>query len=156
MAKYSTHNWFNLILVLPICLVIGHFYFPKTILAIFGTTFIIGTFLVNPDCDIAHKTNPYSLRGVLLYPFRFYSRVFKHRGISHKHLIGTCTRIIWLIIFFLPLGVLIFVIYPQGIHLLQTFIAAHHEFMITAFIALVIADSAHIFLDRAQRIKWIP
>lgn len=148
MSKYRTHNWFNILLILPLCLILGYFFLPKHLIVLFAIVFIYGTLIMSPDCDIAHKTNPYSIRGVLLYPFRYYSRVFSHRGISHAHIVGTFTRIIWLLIFFTPIGVFLFFTSPEYLSVAYLFLYHHPVELGITILALIISDSSHIFLDR--------
>ncbi len=148
MSNYRTHNCFNFFIIFPPCLIGAYYYLPKELVITFFISFIIGTLLINPDCDIAHKTYVFSLRGILLYPFRFYSRVFSHRGISHSHIAGTLTRIIWLFVFFLPIILFLFFLYPRVLETFSIFLASHPKELLVVFLALLISDSAHILLDR--------
>ena len=49
---------------------------------------------MNPDLGLVHKIKLFSLRGFITLPFRGYSKIFKHKGISHSFLLGSFTRII--------------------------------------------------------------
>ncbi|MDE3048256.1 MAG: DUF2227 family putative metal-binding protein, partial [Verrucomicrobiota bacterium] len=62
----------------------------------FVAAFLYGTFFLHPDLDIAYKIKLFSLKGLLTLPFRPYSYLFRHRGISHMPVVGTLTRVLWL------------------------------------------------------------
>lgn len=98
MANYKTHTGFNLFFTLPISVGLGYYFIQPSekLLVTFTAAFIYGTLFMNPDLDLVHQINLFSLRGFLTLPFRGYSKVFKHRGISHSFLMGSFTRIIWL------------------------------------------------------------
>ncbi len=99
MPSYRVHATLNLAIGLPLSL--GALYYtavPYTTQEFFSFVgaFLYGTFFLNPDLDLAYKTKLFSLRGFLTLPFRPYSRLFRHRGISHMPVIGTLTRVLWL------------------------------------------------------------
>jgi len=99
MPAYRTHVTVNLCLGLPLGLAALKYTVlttPPDILS-FTTAFIYGTFFLHPDVDLARNVRLLSLKGLLTLPFRPYSHLFKHRGISHIPFIGTLTRIVWLI-----------------------------------------------------------
>ncbi len=98
MALYRTHATFNLLIALPLLIwaVIAVLNPTLLYLIIFSATFVYATLYMNPDLDLANKIKLFSFRGLLTLPFRGYSRLFRHRGISHIPLIGTLTRILWL------------------------------------------------------------
>lgn len=71
----------------------------------FSTSYLIGTFLVTPDLDLAEqgvraKSN-WGLLGLLWIP---YGAIFSHRGLSHSWIVGPLTRILYLTIVFLALS----------------------------------------------------
>lgn len=99
MPKYKTHVSVNLFLGLPLSLAAMKYTVqsaPQDTL-IFAGAFIYGTFFLHPDVDLARKIRLFSLKGLFTFPFRSYSLFFRHRGISHTPVIGTLTRILWLI-----------------------------------------------------------
>jgi uncharacterized metal-binding protein len=74
-------------------------------LTAFSTSYLIGTFLVTPDLDLAEqgvraKSN-WGLLGLLWVP---YGAMFSHRGLSHSWIVGPLTRILYLAIVFLALS----------------------------------------------------
>jgi uncharacterized metal-binding protein len=99
--------------------------------------------------DLAYKIKWYSLRGLLSIPFRSYSRVFRHRGISHRLILGSLTRIVWLSLFILAilyLGDWMF-FSIKDLSLFYT----HKQDILYGFSGICLADIAHIFLDKLKR-----
>jgi uncharacterized metal-binding protein len=102
MPAYRTHVSINLFLGLPLSL--GALKYsvlstPTDTIA-FAAAFIYGTFFLHPDVDLARNIRLFSVKGLLTLPFRPYSYLFRHRGISHMPIIGTLTRVIWLLLIF--------------------------------------------------------
>ncbi|MBX7066097.1 MAG: metal-binding protein [Parachlamydiales bacterium] len=102
MPAYRTHVAVNLVLGLPIALAALKYSVPFTPqeLFSFSAAFLYGTLFLHPDLDIAYKIKLFSLKGLLTLPFRPYSYLFRHRGISHMPIVGTLTRVLWLGFFF--------------------------------------------------------
>ncbi len=69
---------------------------PET-LQTFSLSYLIGTFLVTPDLDLAENRmqarNNWGLLGMLWIP---YGALFSHRGLSHTWVIGPLTRLLYL------------------------------------------------------------
>ncbi len=148
MSQYKTHTKFNLFLALPLLLA-GLFYFihPQREYAItFAGTFIYSTLFMNPDMDLAHQIKLKSLRGILSLPFRLYSRVFKHRGLSHSLVFGSITRILWLSAFALLIFYLTNQMLPSKTSFVR-FFHRHEPFIIFGFCGVFIADLCHLLLD---------
>src|ERR1700733_14374310 len=98
MSNYRGHCAFNILLALPVCIA-AQFYIlhpQSAFLLTFAGTFIYTTLFMSPDLDLVHNIKLPSVRGILSLPFRAYSSVFKHRGISHSFFWGSLTRIGWL------------------------------------------------------------
>jgi uncharacterized metal-binding protein len=99
MPSYRTHVTVNLCFGLPLALLsfkLGNIeHIPG--IALFSTLFCYGTFFLNPDLDLTRQIKILSWRGLLTLPFRLYSHLFRHRGISHIPVVGTATRILWLL-----------------------------------------------------------
>jgi uncharacterized metal-binding protein len=73
------------------------------LLGAFTLSFLVGTFLVTPDLDLAeNKVRPKDNWGLLRWLWIPYGKMFKHRGLSHTWLLGPLTRLLyifaWLII----------------------------------------------------------
>lgn len=141
MPCYKTHNRFNIALVLPVLVAaqIAIFKFQSQEVIIFAIAFIYTTLFANPDMDLASKIKLTSLRGFLSFPFRLYSKVFKHRGLSHHVLWGSLTRIMWIGAFFA------FLMWFLGIKW-QLF-PANTLYIYIALFGIFSADIAHIALD---------
>ncbi|MCH9627683.1 MAG: hypothetical protein S4CHLAM2_13250 [Chlamydiales bacterium] len=148
MANYKTHSTFNIFLALP-ALLVGIYYSlhpPYALLLTFVITFTYCTLFMSPDLDLVHNIKLVSLRGVLSLPFRLYSRVFKHRGLSHSFLFGSLTRIVWLagmafLVFFLICEVL-----PSK-HSFMAYYGAYKYYIWYAGAAICLADWSHLLLD---------
>lgn len=71
----------------------------------FSLSFMLGTFLVTPDLDLAENRmrarNNWGLVGLLWVP---YGAIFSHRGISHSWIIGPLTRLLYMIFIALALS----------------------------------------------------
>ena len=63
---------------------------------VFALAYLFGTFLLSPDMDLA-KSDPMSNWGLLRFVWRPHVQVFKHRGISHVPVLGTLTRVLYLL-----------------------------------------------------------
>lgn len=148
MPQYKTHNHFNFFLILPI-VILGGYYFlsiPKRDLIIFSSAFAYSSLFMNPDLDLANKIKLFSLRGVLTIPFRTYSWIFRHRGLSHHLILGTLTRVLWLFLFVFTFSIIFMKIGMHSLHWKSLFSIYRHEFMFALF-GILLADLAHLFLD---------
>lgn len=98
MPNYKAHVAVNVAVGLPLVLAALKYTvsFTPTELFGFSAAFLYGTLFLHPDMDIAYKTKLLSWKGLLTLPFRPYSLLFRHRGISHMPVIGTLTRVLWL------------------------------------------------------------
>ncbi len=112
--------------------------------------FLIGT-LYSPDVDMASKRNFFSsfkknpikstwrLSYIVWVPYSWFSN---HRGFSHQMVFGTLSRVLYLIVMFLPF---FFIAKQQSI--LFNFIQS--SFFIYLVIGWIMADISHILLDHA-------
>lgn len=147
MALYQTHTKLNLLLALPVLFGVSIYLLqtePKLMLT-FGLTFIYGTLFMNPDLDLAHKVKLFSLRGILSFPFRIYSRIFRHRGISHSILLGTSTRVLYLAAF-----ITLVIYFINKSFYMDDFMILyknHKDHFFYGFIGLFLADAFHILID---------
>lgn len=64
---------------------------------VFVVAYLFGTFLLSPDMDL-HTSDPMKNWGVLRLLWRPYSAVFKHRGLSHMPIVGTLTRVVYILL----------------------------------------------------------
>lgn len=146
MAQYKTHTTFNIFIAFPLLIwFITYFFKPSfNSIFIFSTCFVYATLFMNPDLDLANKIKLFSIRGFLTLPFRGYSLIFKHRGISHSFLLGTITRILWLGAFFYLILYLLkrpFLNKKEILALLKT------DLFLYGLSAIIIADFCHLILD---------
>lgn len=69
---------------------------PQT-LALFSISYLIGSFLVTPDLDLAEQhvraKKHWGLLGLLWIP---YGTLFNHRGLSHTWILGPATRLLYM------------------------------------------------------------
>lgn len=148
MAMYKTHTRFNLLVALPI-LGVGIYYLLHPPLAFVGTfivAFTYTTLFMNPDLDLANQIRLFSLRGLFSIPFRSYAACFRHRGLSHHFVLGSLTRIVWLlgwlfIVFFLTYKAL-----PSQKSLI-TMYTQYQPFILYGLAGVCFADWAHLLLD---------
>ena len=148
MAQYRTHTRFNLILALPVLLGITFYTLhpERPFLITFGIAFIYATLFMNPDLDLAHQIKLFSIRGLLSIPFRLYSRVFKHRGLSHHPFLGSLTRILWLALWALISFYLINRTLPNHKSLIQLYLT-NKSYFFYGFAGIFFADLSHLLLD---------
>ncbi|MDP1609276.1 MAG: DUF2227 family putative metal-binding protein [Chlamydiales bacterium] len=154
MSSYKTHVTFNLCLALPAAIAgIYYIYAPPThFLVTFISAFFYGTCFMNPDLDLIHQIKLFSLRGFLTLPFRFYSKFFKHRGLSHSLLFGTATRILWLS----GMALLLFYLVYQTVPSQKTFLSYFSDYKLYALYGLagiILADWCHLALDHQKTFK---
>ncbi len=108
MALGKTHELIN-ISVLPFFI----FLIPENFILPFFSGYIFGTFFMSPDIDIpqSRASRRWRMLRCLWYP---YQALFKHRGISHIPVIGTLTRLLYIIflvtfLYFVIIGILGFI-----------------------------------------------
>ncbi len=149
MPQYKTHAKFNIFLALPVALIILIYYLTaaKNNILIFSLSFVYATLFMNPDLDLTNKIKLFSIRGFLSFPFRTYSYVFRHRGLSHSLFFGTITRLLWLFLFFLVISYLFNITFLQKINF-TSLMKVHKEEIIYLFSGFFIADFFHVILDR--------
>ena len=80
---------------------------------LFSLSYLVGTFLVTPDLDLAEnsvrsKAN-WGLLGLLWVP---YGTMFAHRGLSHTWFIGPLTRLVYLVVVGLAFSYLTVIVAP--------------------------------------------
>lgn len=152
MSGYKGHCAFNVLLALPI-LVGAQFYFMHTkpiFLYVFMGAFVYTTLFMNPDLDLVHNIKLMSVRGFFSIPFRAYSMIFRHRGISHSFFWGSLTRILWLG----GIGLLVFFVVYKNLPSVSNFKLywKHYKyFFIYALAGICIADWCHLLLDFAPQ-----
>lgn len=142
MPSYQKHVAINLIFGLPLTLALlktSTHMNSEEALAFCGA-FFYSTLLLHPDLDLTRKIRLFSLKGLLTLPFRPYSYLFRHRGISHMPVIGTLTRILWL-----------FLLFTLGSSFLDSSYSLQwHPLFWFIFLGVVFSDFWHIVLDKIR------
>lgn len=149
MSNYKTHSAFNLLLALPVLMGVlaSVFHPPFTLLITFAATFLYSTLFMSPDLDLAYQIKLTSLRGILASPFRLYSRIFKHRGLSHSVIFGSATRILWLAAIALVIFFLIYESLPSE-KSLMLFFKKYKSYLLYGLAGICFSDWCHLFLDK--------
>jgi uncharacterized metal-binding protein len=83
------------------------------VLTLFSLSYLIGTFLVTPDLDLAESRvrskNNWGLLGLLWVP---YGALFAHRGLSHTWFVGPLTRLLYMVVMALAISFLVTALAP--------------------------------------------
>ena len=148
---YKGHARFNLFLALPILIGGIHYFFDPTKyeLFTFASVFTYCTLFMNPDLDMADQIKLISIRGVLTIPFRSYAKFFSHRGISHNLILGSLSRIIWILGWTIVVFFLLYKTLPTKATILKFYF--HYETYIRYSLAgICLADWCHLLLDRKE------
>lgn len=148
MPCYKTHVNFNCFLALPVATAAIYFVEspPTSLLIAFASAFCYSSCFMSPDLDLIHQIKVFSLRGILTLPFRYYSKIFKHRGLSHSFLFGTATRVLWLG----GIAVLLFYLFYQAIpseRLFLSYFNEYRDYVLYGLAGAVLADWCHLALD---------
>ena len=150
MTRYKMHAQLNLFLALPF-LIWGLVYFMRPDIKyvfIFTEAFFYGTLFINPDLDPVHRIKAFSIRGFLMIPLRSYSKIFRHREISHSILRGMLMRVLWLMMILIPVMFLLdYVISKKSFF---RFLSDHRLFFSYGLFGLILADFCHLIL------KYVP
>ena len=147
MPKYKTHTTINLAFALPTFLILIYFSLTPSYLhlLIFSGAFIYTSLFMSPDMDLARTLKWYSLRGLLSLPFRSYSYIFKHRGLSHSLLLGSLTRIVWLSLF---ISLVLCLCTKLSHHHILHYLINHKKELFYALAGICSADGTHILTDK--------
>ncbi len=85
---------------------------PQTV-TLFSLSYLVGSFLVTPDLDLAENNvrakRHWGLLGLLWVP---YGTMFNHRGMSHTWVIGPLTRLVYMAVVGLGLAYLTNIVAP--------------------------------------------
>ena len=146
---YRNHVRFNLFFALPVLLGTIYYCFHPSLnlLITFAGVFIYSTLFMNPDLDIANRVKLFSFRGLMTLPFRSYAKCFSHRGLSHNVILGSLTRIIWLIFWGIAIFFLIYKTLPNTTTL-YAYYQQYRPFVFYTLSAICLADWCHLLLDR--------
>ncbi len=148
MSNYRTHSLVNLLIALPLCIAGAALFtkYPTALIVTFVVAFVYGTLFMSPDMDLARQIPVKSIRGMFSIPFRTYSMVFKHRGLSHSLIFGTLTRVLWLAMYTIVVLYLVHLILPIKLPL-KKWLLQYKPYYIAAFVGLFVADTCHLIMD---------
>ena len=153
MSSGRTHRLVNVTaLIVPASLALAWFAGDYSVgkwqsIAALGGGYFLSTVGINPDQDIGGGVRTFAERGGLWGSFLFYwskpyGWMFRHRGISHEHFVGTITRALILGLWMLPLV-------PLIVFGVDWKIVAPYSAWV--FLGLTVADSMHIAADGGRR-----
>ncbi|MEX0962296.1 MAG: DUF2227 family putative metal-binding protein [Simkaniaceae bacterium] len=145
IASYKKHTQFNLLFALPLFLGLAFYLnlFTWNQALFFSGAFIYGTLFMSPDVDVANQIKLFSFRGLMTLPFRPYSFFFKHRGLSHKPILGTLTRLIWLLIIL----AFCFWIFDRSSFISIDELKNYKTPILYASLGFILSDLCHLILD---------
>lgn len=116
--------------------------------AIFVVAYLCGSFLLSPDMDL-HTSNPMKNWGLLRLLWRPYAGLFKHRGISHMPVVGTLTRLLYLLLLVYGIVAVVNVLFDLGWKMaLRDLEWIDRSALIWALCGLCLPDLFHILADR--------
>lgn len=143
MASGRTHELINLTVLPPIV----YYLSPNDLVSFLGGYFV-GTFLLSPDNDIYHS-KPNKRWKILRFIWIPYTKIFKHRGISHIPIYGIITKMLYLIgIVLIALFILktlnILKVHNENINLKSILL---NPIFLSFTIGLILAEIVHIFTD---------
>ena len=117
----------------------------------FCLAYLFSMFFLSPDLDLdrCRARSNWGILGIFWYP---YSKIFRHRGISHSIIFGMVTRILYLIlmVMLLQFGLRRFLGIDIGVSVTDLSHGRPPDFYLVGSIAagLYIPDLMHIILDR--------
>jgi len=147
MPSGKTHTAFELILG-PGFIIGFYLLFRPSLpeLALFGGAYLLSSLFLSPDLDL-HKNRARRRWGPLGFIWAPYSKIFKHRGVSHNLLLGPLTRLIYLGIVF---GVVLVGLSYVGFALPQeSQITIEPRVLAVLGAGLYLPNLLHVLLDRA-------
>lgn len=105
---------------------------------------------MTPDLDISDKIKLISIRGFFSIPFRLYAKFFRHRGLSHHIVLGSISRIVWLLIFFTLLAIALNYALPTPYELLG-FYKKYKPYIFFTILGIFLSDMCHLLLDKLKK-----
>ena len=151
VSNYKTHSIFSSLITLPFCLFVIYKYLNLNLkeTLLFSSTFLYATLFMSPDVDVASKIKLKSVRGFFTLPFRSYSKIFRHRGISHSLVFGFVTRVVWLALW--AVAILYLIKKPFSTDKVFRFGLSYKSELMWIFSGIIISDASHIFLDKISK-----
>ncbi len=161
--QYKEHCISNLGIGTLLSIGLGELQLSLNLRLIFAFSFILATFFLSPDLDLFHSapSRNWGCFKILWWP---YTKLFKHRGISHVPILGTGSRFIYLSTL-AYLGVLVYDV-VTGLHAGSTiegsevfnfgltkanesmdFFSQNHDLCVSALAGAAASDLGHLFVD---------
>jgi len=156
VASGRTHDLINLS-VLPVAV----YYLQPESFTGFVAGYLAGTFFLSPDNDIYHS-KPNKRWKYLRIIWLPYTKLFSHRGVSHIPVIGSITKILYLMFVFTILGVLfaggVYIYdkqlfgklingYINGLTSETVLSILKHPYTVSFAIGLILSEIVHIATD---------
>ncbi len=137
MPSGRVHETVNL-LVLPPTL----YWLPETLTKVpFAAGYLVGTFWLTPDLDLT-TSRPARRWGLLRFLWLPYAWLFRHRGLSHRPLLGAFTRVLYLAAL---AGLGLWLLDSFGYRWQPELNLGRH--WLSFFAGLLLADALHLLLD---------
>ena len=126
-------------------------FFGRDEMVEYGTVFVVaylfGTFLLSPDLDLK-VSDPMKNWGILRLLWRPYSYAFKHRGLSHMPIVGTLTRLLYMVLVAYVLFAVINVFFDLGWQMsFEDAKKIDRNIVLWALAGLCLPDLFHILAD---------
>lgn len=158
MPSGKTHTRIDLLMLVVLMSVAAYFwssladYFGRDELAEYGSVFVVcylfGTFLLSPDMDL-NTSDPMKNWGVLRLLWRPYANLFKHRGISHMPILGTLTRVAYILLLVYVVCAVANALFEMGWELsFKNLSKVDTQALLWGLCGLCLPDLFHILADR--------
>lgn len=158
MPSGKTHTRIDLLMLVVLVGVASYFwdpltdYFGRDQFVEYGGVFVVayffGTFLLSPDMDL-NTSDPMKNWGVLRLLWRPYAQLFKHRGFSHVPILGTLTRIVYIVLLVYVLCAVANALFDMGWELsIDNLKDIDKKSVLCGLCGLCLPDLFHIVADR--------
>lgn len=147
MPNYVTHSIVNIGLASPLSIIAYKGILENRVTLESAACFFVGytlsTFVLSPDLDLATSQIAKNW-GRLKFLSWGYSKVFHHGQFSHRPVLGTLSRYVYV---FLILFILAWMVSVGGFSLPLDFLKSNGDWVGWAFFGSCCADIVHWFLD---------
>ncbi|MFT5365730.1 MAG: putative metal-binding protein [Candidatus Latescibacterota bacterium] len=158
MPSGKIHTRIDLFLLVVLIGAAGYFwslltgYFGRDEFVEYGSVFVVaylfGTFLLSPDMDL-NTSDPMRNWGVLRLLWRPYAHFFKHRGVSHVPILGTLTRVVYILLLVYVIFAVANALFDLGWELsVKNLRGVDQKAIIWGLCGLCLPDIFHIMADR--------
>ena len=161
MPSGKTHLRIELFLLPLVLLAFCYWVFPLLepryqwqAFSLFGGAYLVSSLLLSPDLDLRHNSarNNWGVLGFVWIP---YTKIFKHRGLSHSLILGTLTRLAYLLavgaVIALAVWVALRYFFRREFTIPELPVDAYGYFWVAIFIGgLWLPNVIHILVDRVH------